>query len=108
VTGLFNTNTLWFEIALITSIFAFGQIYFAHFEIQTPKWKKLLKIIFFMVLSCTISISFGRQWFIVLLALLFAFAGFIHIWWLPKNGINGWTAEPKEKYYAFRGWKLKD
>jgi len=28
----------------------------------------------------------------------------IHMWWLPKHGINGWTAEPKEKYYQLRGW----
>ena len=29
----------------------------------------------------------------------------VHAWWLPRHGINGWTAEPKEKYYALRGWK---
>jgi hypothetical protein len=23
---------------------------------------------------------------------------------LPKKGINGWTGEPKSKYYDFRGW----
>jgi len=31
---------------------------------------------------------------------------YIHVWWLPRKGINGWTGEPKEKYYALRGWKL--
>jgi len=31
----------------------------------------------------------------------------IHLWWLPKHGINGWTGEPREKYYALRGWKKK-
>ena len=31
----------------------------------------------------------------------------IHIWWLPKKGINGWTGEPKEKYYELRGWSKK-
>jgi uncharacterized membrane protein len=108
MTDLFNTNTVWFEIALITSIFAIGQIFFAHFEIKTPKWKKLLKILFFIAFSCTISVSFGRLWFFVLLVFLTAFVSFIHIWWLPKHGINGWTAEPREKYYAFRGWKLKE
>jgi hypothetical protein len=30
---------------------------------------------------------------------------YIHLWLLPSKGINGWTGEPKEKYYAFRGWK---
>jgi hypothetical protein len=32
----------------------------------------------------------------------------IHVWWLPKKGINGWTGEPKEKYYELRGWKKKE
>jgi hypothetical protein len=31
---------------------------------------------------------------------------YIHAWWLPSKGVNGWTGEPKEKYYALRGWKL--
>jgi hypothetical protein len=29
----------------------------------------------------------------------------IHMWWLPKHGINGWTGEPRAKYYQLRGWK---
>ena len=31
----------------------------------------------------------------------------IHVWWLPKHGINGWTGEPKEKYYDLIGHKNK-
>ena len=27
-------------------------------------------------------------------------AGYLHLKWLPSHGINGWTGEPKEKYYA--------
>ena len=30
----------------------------------------------------------------------------IHGWWLPRNGINGWTGEPKARYYELRGWPL--
>jgi hypothetical protein len=29
----------------------------------------------------------------------------IHGWWLPKHGVNGFTGEPRDKYYALRGWK---
>ena len=30
---------------------------------------------------------------------------YIHGYYLPKKkGINGWTGEPKSKYYDFRGW----
>lgn len=31
---------------------------------------------------------------------------YVHGVWLPRHGVNGWTAEPREKYYALRGWKL--
>jgi len=30
----------------------------------------------------------------------------VHGWWLPRNGINGWTGEPKARYYELRGWPL--
>ena len=29
---------------------------------------------------------------------------YIHGVWLPRHGVNGWTGEPREKYYALRGW----
>jgi hypothetical protein len=40
----------------------------------------------------------------LILALFFLPVVYIHAISLPKNGINGWTAEPKEKYYELRGW----
>ena len=36
---------------------------------------------------------------------LLLLVGAIHVWWLPKHGIHPLTAEPKDKYYALRGWK---
>jgi hypothetical protein len=108
MTGLVNINTLWFEVALIGSLTAVGHIFFAHFETHTPKWKKVLKLIFFITLACTVSATLGRAWFFVLFALLLLAVVVIHVWWLPSKGINGWTAEPKEKYYALRGWQVKD
>ena len=29
---------------------------------------------------------------------------YVHAVWLPSKGINGWTGEPKDKYYELRGW----
>jgi hypothetical protein len=103
----FAMDSLWFETAVITSIFAIGQIFFGHFELRTPKWKRVLKVPVFLVLACTLSTLFGRTWFFVLLGILFGLFLVIHAWWLPKNGINGLTANPKEKYYALRGWRLE-
>jgi hypothetical protein len=96
---------MWFEVAIITSIFAIGNILFGHFEERTPKWRRVTKLLLFVGLTILITRTLGRVWLYVLLAVMFFAFLLIHGWWLPKNGINGWTGEPKEKYYAFRGWK---
>jgi hypothetical protein len=103
----FATNSLWFEIALLSSLYALGQIFFANFAMQTPKWRRAIKFIFFTVLACVLSGLFGRVWFFVVFGFLLGALIVIHAWWLPKHGINGLTGEPKEKYYALRGWQTK-
>jgi hypothetical protein len=97
---------MWLEVAILTTIFAIGNILFAHFEECTPKWRKVAKVFLSIGLTILITETLGRLWFYVLLAAMSSAVLLIHAWWLPKHGINGWTAEPKEKYYAFRGWKL--
>jgi hypothetical protein len=96
---------MWLEVAVIASIFAVGNILFGHFEEGTPKWRRVTKFFLFVSLSVLISAAAGRFWFFVFLTLVFVCVGIIHIWWLPRRGINGWTGEPKEKYYELRGWK---
>jgi hypothetical protein len=96
----------WFEIAIISSIFAIGNIFFGHFEELTPKPRKVAKIILFWGLSIAISALAGRTGFYVFLAGILGIFLVIHGWYLPKQGINGLTGEPKERYYQFRGWKL--
>ncbi len=97
----------WIPIAIISLIFAIGNIFFGHFEEKTPKWRKLVKQIIFNFIAIFLYKYFGILgiWGLVGVALIFALI--IHAWWLPKKGINGWTAEPKDKYYELRGWKKK-
>jgi hypothetical protein len=102
----FATDTLWFEAAVMASIFAVGNILFGHFEERTPKWRRVAKFALVTALAVLISATAGRVWFFALLGIAAAAVVVIHAWWLPRLGINGWTAEPKEKYYALRGWKL--
>ena len=97
---------MWFEVAILTTIFAIGNILFGHFEEHTPKWRRILKILLFIGLTILLTETVGRGWFYVMLLVLLAAGFIIHGWWLPKHGINGWTGEPKEKYYQLRGWKL--
>jgi uncharacterized membrane protein YfcA len=96
---------MWFEVAVVATLFAVGNIVFGHFEEGTPRWRRIAKLALFIVLGVFVSSRFGRSWFWVLLAAPAVAVVVIHVWWLPRKGINGWTGEPREKYYALRGWK---
>ena len=98
---------MWMDIAIVASIFALGNILFGHFEEHTPKWRRLLKFFLFTALVALISTTLGSVWVYGLLGLLSLGVLYIHGLWLPSKGINGWTAEPKDRYYALRGWKLQ-
>jgi hypothetical protein len=97
---------LWIEIAVMATIFALGNILFGHFEEKTPKWRRVLKFFVIVGAVTAISATAGRAWSVGLVGALLAAVVVIHGWWLPKLGINGFTGEPKEKYYALRGWKI--
>lgn len=98
---------MWIDIAIFASIFALGNILFAHFEEQTPKWRRVAKFAVTIGLVVLIGQTVGRVWVYAGLGLLTLAFLYIHGFWLPSKGINGWTAEPKERYYALRGWKLQ-
>lgn len=102
---MWTTESLWFEVAIVSIIFAAGNILFGQFEEQTPKLRRIGKYLLSLIIICTLSIYFGRIPAMSLLAaMLFPFL-YIHGYYLPKKkGINGWTGEPKKKYYEFRGW----
>jgi len=97
---------VWIDVAVMASLFAIGNILFGHFEEGTPKWRRVLKFFLMTGLIAFISATAGRAWSIALVGALFSVVLIVHAWWLPKKGINGFTGEPKDKYYALRGWKL--
>jgi hypothetical protein len=95
----------WFEVALIMALTATGTVLMGRWEERTPTWRRVLKPYVFAGLSVLLSATAGRGWFFALLGVLALAVLVIHAWWLPKKGIHGWTGEPREKYYALRGWK---
>lgn len=98
---------MWFEIAIVATLLLVGQVLFARFERETPRWRILLKQAFGIAALVSVSYFFGRFWFYAALVAAAIPAVIIHAWWLPKHGINGWTGEPKAKYYELRGWKIE-
>lgn len=97
----------WFELAVVFGLTSIGGILLGHFEEGRPKWQRVVKVLMGGAISVLVSATAGREWFFVLLGALMVAVVVIHAWWLPRKGINGWTAEPRERYYALRGWKLK-
>ena len=101
---MWNTDTLWFEIAVVTIFFLLGHIFLGHFEERSPKWRKVLKYLATIAIIISISVFFGRTIAFLILGLALIPVWYVHGILLPKKGINGWTGEPKSKYYEFRGW----
>jgi len=101
---MWNTNTIWFEVSLVTLLFLLGNIFLGHFEERSPRWRKMIKYLMTLIIILSLSIFLGRTVALLIVGLAFIPVFYIHGILLPKNGINGWTGEPKSKYYDFRGW----
>lgn len=101
---MWETDSLWFEIAIVSTTIALGHILLGHFEERTPKERKLFKYLMALILVVGLSIFFGRTVALTVYAILYIPVLYIHLILLPKKGINGWTGEPKSKYYEYRKW----
>ena len=102
---MWTTESFWFEVAIVSIIYAVGNMTFGHFEEQTPKARRVGKYLLTLLLIILLSVYFGRTVAMVVLGSSILPILYIHAYYLPrKKGINGWTGEPKAKYYDFRGW----
>jgi hypothetical protein len=101
---MFNTDSLWVEVSVVTMLLLFGHIYMGHFEERSPKWRKVAKYFATLAIVLMLSYYFGRTVAFAVLGLSLIPVIYIHGVLLPRKGINGWTGEPKGKYYEFRGW----
>jgi Mn2+/Fe2+ NRAMP family transporter len=104
---MWQINTPWFDVAVVGFIYAIGNIMMGHFEEKTPKWRRILKYLITIILVLVINHYFDRGYSYGMIGLILLFAIYVHTIVLPSKGINGWTGEPKEKYYELRGWKYQ-
>src|SRR5215467_3738216 len=95
---------MWMAVAITAMIFAIGNIVFGHFEERTPKWRRVTKVFLVTGLVAVISWKFGAFWGLFPVGLMLMSFVVVHLWWLPRHGINGLTGEPRDRYYALRGW----
>lgn len=89
---------------LCTLIFALGSIWFGRFELETPRWRRALKLFLFVAITAGLTQSFGLAGGLGFLAFALAVGLSVHFGWCRKHGIDPWTAEPWERYRSLRGW----
>jgi predicted MFS family arabinose efflux permease len=96
---MWSTETVWFDLAVVFGIFAFGNVLFGHFEEHKPKIRRVLKVALVSLVVALLSMN-GLRWLAFsALGVLALGAVYVHGIWLPRHGINGLTGEPKGKYY---------
>ena len=100
---MWRTDTYWFEVAIATTVLMLGHLYFGRFEEHRPRWRRLLKSLLLVVIMVGTTAWAGRVWMFVVLGVIAVGVLIIHAWWLPRQGVNGWTAEPRDRYYALVG-----
>lgn len=106
---MWDTASPWFDVAIIGTGFAVGNILFGRFEEHRPRWRRLLKLALVFAITVGLAQTVGRVWAYVWMIPLLLIAAWVHIVWLPRHGINGWTAEPRDKYLALvKHAKLRD
>jgi hypothetical protein len=101
---MWRTNTYWFDVAIATTGLMLGHLYFGVFEEHKPRWRRFAKSLLGVAIVVGTTAFFGRAWTYALLGAIAIGLVVVHGWWLPKHGINGLTAEPRDRYYALIGF----
>lgn len=65
----------------------------------------MTKVFAALAVTAIVSHYFGRTGVLIGLGIAMLPVVYIHGIWLPLHGVNGWTGEPREEYYALRGWE---
>jgi hypothetical protein len=93
------------ELIVLLVLSNLGQILFGRFEIETERWRLILK--WTLVHSLTLGLFFLIGHWALLVPLVAGGGGLIfHTSWCLKHGIHPLRATPLDKYYQLRGWSL--
>ncbi len=95
---MWNTDTRWFDVAVIALTFAVGNIFFGRFEAHRSRWRRVFKLGITLAMTLGLAQTVGRAWAYGWMVPFLPLTVWIHAVWLPRNGVSGWTAEPRDRY----------
>ncbi len=91
------------ELAFLLVLSNLGQIVFARFEIETARWRKLLKWTLVHVGTVALYFAIGH-WSLVWPSLAVLVGATVHVVWCRRHEIHPLNATPLDRYYELRGW----
>ena len=91
------------ELYVLLAIVILGASLFAVFEIETARWRKVLKWLIFCGGTVALYYEVGHFALVFPLSLV-AIGTVVHFWWCRKHGIHPIQATPRRRYYELRGW----
>jgi hypothetical protein len=100
---MWRTDTYWFDVAVVMTFLMLGQLLLGRFSEYQPRSRRLLKSVVGVALLVGMAVGAGRIWMYVLLCVMLGAILVVHGWLLPKQGVNGWTMEPRDRYYRIMG-----
>jgi hypothetical protein len=100
VITVWATDSRWFDVAAVTTLWLVLVVIFGHFEQHRGPWRRLFKIALVLTVLLVLIEAAGRAWAYGALALLLALGGSVHFVLLTKAGINPWTGEPRARFHA--------
>ncbi len=95
---MWSIDTPWFDVALVSAGFAIGTILFGRFVEYQPRGRRVLKLVLVSGITVLLAQTAGRAWAYGWMVLPAVLALWVHAVWLPRHGVNGWTAEPRDRY----------
>ena len=87
------------EILIVLTVASLAYfVVFNNFEKHLPIRRRVIKLLVVIGILAVIGILLSRYAFWAVIALMTIGQVYLHGWYFPKQGINGLTAEPHEKY----------
>lgn len=103
---MFDDMGIELELGVLLVVTTVACNVFAEFEIETPRWRRLLK--WTLIHGLTLGLYFVIGHWALMVPLFFGFlGGTVHLLWCRKHGIHPLYATPKRRYYQLRGWTLE-
>lgn len=87
------------EILIVLTIASLAYfVVFNKFEKHVPMKRRIVKLVTVVGVLSLIGIVFSRYAFWGMIGLMTIGQIYVHGVYFPKHGVNGWTAEPYDKY----------